>query len=332
MQRQRSNNCRHRRQTNGESASLQARLSLILTFAVAAFSLPLREIEAEETGWITFTRCPVMVERSVEVPAQERGILKALHVELNQSVSQDAIVAELDTDLAEMEVRARRLEHTLAVELAEDSSNVKYHQVALRKVEEELESHRSIRTSISESELRRLTLSVDQAQLALTRAMQSQRAAAGEAQLKHAAVDIAELHLARRRITAPLNGIVTALMVLPGQSVEVGQPIMEIRNLENLVVDRLISIHQMNVADLVGAEVRVDVTQSDGEIARLSGEITSYDPEVSSQGMVRVHARIKNVRKESNWILLPGSEVSMHVAKPSSRSASAGLQPALKAR
>jgi hypothetical protein len=77
----------------------------------------------------------------------------------------------------------------------------------------------------------------------------------------------------------------------------------------------------MNVADMIGAEVRVDVEQSDGSPVRLSGEITSYDPEVSSQGLVRVHARVKNVRRGNDWVLLPGREVSMHVAMPAKRTA-----------
>ncbi|MCA9132040.1 MAG: HlyD family efflux transporter periplasmic adaptor subunit [Planctomycetales bacterium] len=287
---------------------------------------------AQGEGWITFEKCPVMVEYAVEIPAQERGIVRTVAVELNQAVEAGTVLAEFDTELAEMELRAAKLEHSLAAELAEDNSNVDYHRVALAKVEEELASHRSISTSVSESEIRRLTLGVDQAKLSLVRAMHAKKTAVGQAQLKQAAVEVAALRLARRRITAPGSGIITALKIHPGQSVEAGQTIMELRNLESLIVDRLVSIHQLDVAELVGADVRVDVERSDGSVVRLSGAVVSYDPQVSAQGFVRVHARIQNLKKGKDWILLPGREVSMHVAQPPSGVARLSQRDQLTAR
>lgn len=281
-------------------------------------------LDVQGADWVAFERCPVMVEHHVEIPAQERGFLKTLTVELNQSVATGELLAELDTDLAELELQVAQLEHARAEELARDESDIRFQQIALQQVEEELASHRSISNSVSESEIRRLTLGVEQAKLALVRATHVHSRALSEVKLKAAAVEVAQLRLARRRIVAPRSGVVTAIKIHPGQSLEAGQTILEIDDLEQLVIDRLIPIAQINVADLVGREVRVDLEKAEGAMLRLVGHVTSYDPHVSSAGLVRVHARVKNIQQDGHWVLLPGREVTMYVAQgDNSRSAQA---------
>ncbi|MEO8272235.1 MAG: HlyD family efflux transporter periplasmic adaptor subunit [Aureliella sp.] len=283
-----------------------------------------QSLYGQGTGWVTFEKCPVKVEHHFEIPAQERGFLKSLNVELNQSVAADALLAELDTDLAELELRMAQLERSRADELARDESDIKFQQIALQQVEEELASYHSISNSVSESEIRRLTLGVEQSKLALVRATHVHSRAQSEVKLRSAAVEVAQLRLARRRIVAPRGGVVTAIRIHPGQSLEAGQTILEIEDLEQLVIDRLIPTAQVNVAELVGCEVRVDLEQAEGAMLRFAGLVTSYDPHVSSGGLVRVHARVKNIQQSGQWVLMPGHEVTMHVAQgSSSRSAQA---------
>jgi multidrug resistance efflux pump len=300
-----------------------------------ASSVASGQTTGQARGWVTFEKCSVKVEYQVEIPAQERGFLKRLTVELNQSVAAGEVLAELDTDLAELELEMAQLERIRADELADDDSNIKLQQLALQQVEEELIRNRTISNSVSESEIRRLALGVEQAKVELVRATHTHHRALSEAKLKAAAVKAAELRLARRRIVAPRGGVVTAIKIHPGQSLEAGQTILEIEDLEQLVIDRLVPSAQVNVPDLVGCEVRVDVEQNDGEVVRLAGEITSYDPRVSSGGLVRVHARVKNVQRDGQWLLLPGSDVTLHVAQgrgSRSAEAKATVKPAPKIR
>ncbi|MCA9158016.1 MAG: HlyD family efflux transporter periplasmic adaptor subunit [Planctomycetales bacterium] len=289
--------------------------NLVIWVTIGWLGFSVNSLYGQDTSWVTFQKCPVMVEHRVEIPAQERGFLKTLTVELNQSVAAGQLLAELDTDLAELELQMAQLERTRAEELARDESNVKYQQVALQKVEEELASHRSISNSVSDSEIRRLTLGVEQAKLELVRATHVHSRALSEVKLKSVAVEVAQLRLTRRRIVAPRSGVVTAIKIHPGQSVEAGQTILEIEDLEQLVIDRLVPSAQVNVVELVGCEVRVDLEQADGAMLRFAGQVTSYDPHVSSSGLVRVHARVKNIQQDGHWLLLPGREVTMHVAQ-----------------
>ncbi len=285
-------------------------------FGVMGWLAASTAVQGQGNGWITFEKCSAMVEYRVEIPAQERGFLKQLNVELNQSVDAEQLLAGLDTELAELELRMAQLEHSRAEELASDDADVKLQQLALRQVEAELANHRTISNSVSESEIRRLELGVEQAKVGVIRATHVRNRTLSEVKLKAAAVEVAEMRLARRRIVAPRSGVVTLIKIYPGQSVEAGQTILELEDLEHLVVDRLIPIAQHNVSDLVGCEVRVDLVQADGQGVRLAGKVTSYDPRVSPSGLVRMHARVKNVQHQGNWVLLPGSEVTMHVAQP----------------
>lgn len=252
------------------------------------------------------------VERVFDVPAQERGYLTALAVDLNQAVKAGDLLAELDKETATHELRMAEIELAIANELAQDDADVRYHEIALKKVQEELESARSIRSSFSESELRRFALAVEQAKLGLTRAQRASGRAENEVKLKEEMLKLARLRLERRTIHAQWNGVVTAIKTHSGQAVEAGMPILEIQDLENLIIDRLVAIADVNLAELVGAEVRVDV-QRNQETIRLSGQLTPYDPRVNSGGLVRLHARVKNVQRGDDWVLLPGSEVTMYV-------------------
>ena len=269
---------------------------------------------AQDPAWITLEKCPV-VTQTVQVPSQERGFLRALMVELNQPVTANQVLAELDTDLTELELRMAQLELVQAKELALVDSGVTLQKVTLQQVEEELQNYRSISNSVSESELRKLELKLEEARYGLNRATHAQHRAQGDENLKAAAVKVAELKLARRRILAPINGEVTAIKIESGQSVEAGQTVLEIEDLANLTISPLIPIRQYNVGDLDGAEVRVDVPQPDAAPVRLSGQITSYEPHVTANGLVRIHARVKNVQRNGVWVLLPGDDVTMHISK-----------------
>lgn len=271
-------------------------------------------VSQSNQGWLTFEKCAVHEEFTLEIPALERGFLKTLHVQLNQAVTAGQVLAELDTDLAELDLRIAQLEYAHASERARDNGDIEFQQLALQEAGNELSRNRLIKESVSESEIRRLTLLVEQAKLALDRASKAQRNVAYEAQLKGIAVEAAEERLARRRIIAPQSGVITEVRIHPGQAVDAGQTILKLYDLEYLVIDHLIPVSDLHLSTLVGSLVRVDIAQNSGTPLRLSGKITSFDQRVSAGGLVRVHARVKNLRQGDNWVLLPGQEVTMMVS------------------
>jgi multidrug efflux pump subunit AcrA (membrane-fusion protein) len=269
--------------------------------------------------WLSFPECPVLLERVVDVPALESGVIEKLEVELNAVVRVGQPLAQLDQQLVGMELQLARLQHKLARELAEDDSDVKFYKLALSETQQELDNYRAIRSSVSENEMRRITLGVGKAQLNLLRAEQALKHAGLEAELKGAAVQAAEQRVVRRTVKAPLAGVVTEIHLHAGQWAEAGRPICRVASMEQLLVDCLVPLEKVDLRRVVGLEVRVQAEQLGvgAEPVRLAGRILSYDPEVSSQGLVRVHARIQNVEQAGHWLLLPGMNVTLEIAVPS---------------
>jgi multidrug efflux pump subunit AcrA (membrane-fusion protein) len=289
-----------------------------------------RDAQNSSITWWQSDDCPVLLEKTVEVPALESGVLNRIEVALNSTVTAGQTLGQLDEDLAVMEVKIAQLQHAAAKELANDDSEVKFARVALRGAQQELDNHKAIQASVAGSELRRLSLAVGHAEVTVQRAEHAAKRLAVDAELKAATLQAANLRLSRRRIVSPLNGIVTAIHLHEGQWVEAGKPVALVVDLEQLLVDCLIPIHKVDLQRLVGLEVRVETarTNSGGAPVRLAGKISSYDPQVSSQGMIRVHARIQNARQGQHWLLLPGMNVKLEVAMPSGEPALISRQPA----
>ena len=279
-----------------------------------------------DDAWYRLPQCPVLVERVLPVPALESGVITNLHVELNASVAQDGLLATLDTELAQTELGLAKLQYTAAKELAADNSDVEFHEVALKQVELELENHQQLMRNVSDSEIRRLKLAVGKAELALTRAQQAKAQAILAAQIKYASIGLAQEHVHRREVRAPIQGVVSKVICQAGQWVEAGQPIVEVKELSRLMVDRLVPASSINLATLVGSAAYVEIPTiprtvmsepqpTDAKFAKLPAVVTSYDPEISAQGHIRIHVRVTNQEVGGRWLLLPGMNVDLLLAK-----------------
>lgn len=264
-------------------------------------------------AWRAFDECPVLVEREVEVPAVESGVLEALHVQENQRLQKGDRIGHLDFALAQMSLNAAKLELSVAQQLAADDSDVQYNEIALQEIREELENLQSINRSVSGSELRRLKLSVGKQEVALTRAKQKRNRDQVTAQLRKSEVEAATQNLQRRAIIAPFNGVVTKVEKHVGAYVHAGEAIIRYRDLEHLLVDRLIRRDSVNLKTLIGSPVRVAAVSEHGKTAWLSGVVSSYDPEVNSRDEIRIHARVANTEQEGVWTLLPNLYVTMYL-------------------
>lgn len=296
--------------------------SMVLAHAVL-------DAQASSVHWLTFSECPVLLERSVEVPTLESGVLSKVNVEVNAMVAAGQPIAKLDDEMALLDLKIARLQHQAAMEVAKDSSDVDFLKVAMKESQQELEDHRSIKSSVAAMEIRRLSLAFGRAELAVIRAEQSLKRAAIDVELKAAGVQAATMKLNRRQIESPLSGIVTTIHVHQGQSVDAGKSIAIVADLEHLLVDCLIPIQKIDLKRIVGLEVRVESEQPGlgGKSIRMAGKIASYDPHVSSQGLVRVHAKIQNSRHGDHWLLLPGMTVKLEVAIPTGEPALIGRTP-----
>jgi multidrug resistance efflux pump len=271
--------------------------------------------QREGTGWLKVPDCFLVIENSVEVPAEETGRMVALKVALNESIPEGSLIAILDSKLSESELKTAKLQYKYATEAAADHSDIDFNELALKEARQELENYKSIGKSATEFEKSRLALRVASAQTALQRSQQAFARSAVEAKLREVAVEVAEQRVQRARIVAPINGVVFEIIKRPGQWVRTGDPVVRLCDLENLVVDCFVDVDQIDLRHIVGSEVQVEY-KSSSTTNRLAGTISSYDPEVSRRGLIRLHAKILNRKVDGQWLLLPGMNTTLYIAAP----------------
>lgn len=124
----------------------------------------------------------------------------------------------------------------------------------------------------------------------------------------NAALSLSRERLDRRRIMAPLAGIVVEQLKNAGEWVEAGEPVLRVINLETLLVKGYVDADSIQLSDK-GRTVVVRGTSAGGEvIAR--GTISFVSPEVDSvNGQVMVKAEIRNPQLR----LRPGKRVEMTI-------------------
>ena len=292
-----------------------AGISLIVASANASIALAQ---SGSTVKWVTFDDCPVLLEHRYVVPAKESGTVEAVAVELNEAVTKGQLLLSLDKDEAAMELESAKESLALANHLAADDSDLKFAKLALEQAKEELASSTEFAKSFSDTEIRKQKLTVARAGVEVIKAQNALERLGMQSKLSAKVVKAKSIKLANRDVHAPSEGILTELLVRPGEWVDIGKPVMVIADLRQLQVECLIPIEKTDLKKLVGLEVRVESNQRDasGTPVRLRGKISSYDPKLNAQGEVRVHCRIQNQQTQGHWQLLPEMTVRLEVGVP----------------
>lgn len=177
-------------------------------------------------------------EREVSVGAQVSGQVRRLHVALGDNVRQGQLIAEIDSTTQRNNLRnAEAQVALLQAQLQARQALFKQAEVTLRRRQELLATEAGSRADLDEAE----------ATLATTRA----DIAALQAQIRQAgiAVDTARVNLGYTRITAPIDGVVTAVITEEGRTVNALQSAPTIIKLARL--DRVLIKAQISEADVI---------------------------------------------------------------------------------
>ena len=262
--------------------------------------------------------------------------------ELKVSVARNAIIeARFAKDRAE-------LEHEAARRLAENEAGLRYYRkavdVATAHVKRARDSRKALPASVSDAELDNLQLQLEkslmdseQADYELTIARLTQRVkksdieslelAAGQRQLelRQAEEDtqVAELtrkvkqndlaqverDLDRRKITAPLAGMVVQLHHRRGEWVQPGEKVLRILRLDRLRAEGFVQTRDLE-RDLLDAPVRVRVAAPGKPEMEVTGRVVFVSPEIDPvNSQVRIWAEIENPQLE----LRPGLRATMTI-------------------
>ena len=300
--------------------------SVVKLCRIALYLLSSSVVAADSTGWLEFSNCPVFVIDSLDIPAQENGIIAKLDLQVNQEIEANQPLGGLDQSAAVLEESLASKQAQVAIAAAMDDHDLKFAQLLVEEAAIALNSYEQInsRGSATDAEMRSKRLSVAQAELKVQHARQTTDQLKLKARLAQASVVAASERLNRLKFVAPFAGSISEIFHHQGEWVQMGQPIVRLSRLDELRVDVYVPIQSVDVASLVNAPVVISARRAGMDTAQFSGRVTHYDPSVSSTGDVRIHATIQNQRVNGHWLLLPGMTASMKI-QPSSGPHSASL-------
>jgi macrolide-specific efflux system membrane fusion protein len=293
-------------------------LYLLFIFPILAFTGPLPPPAEAAARQAHIPSCLVSLAAEVKAPALESGPLVEITVREGDYVQQRAILARIDDEQAQLQRFAAERELRAAMAQAEDDIGVRYAEAALEVAAAELQrsldiNRRAGQQTISEAEINRQRLEKRRSELQIDRSRLEQRVATLTAEVKETEVKAAEASMRRRRIAAPLDGMVADVYRQQGEWVNAGDPVLRIVRMDVLRVEGFLDGARYNPADVVDAPVRVTFTMAGGRRVELPGQIVFISPEAQAGNKHRVRAEVHNRQEQQEWLLRPGMSVEMTI-------------------
>lgn len=212
----------------------------------------------------------VAASKEVTIVPKSGGKATEVRVEVGQKVKQGELLIALDD--ADIRAQIKVNEAALQVSKAGQQQAV----IAYQEAQANLERMKALfaEGAISKSQL-------EDAENALARAAASYTPDSGgtqtAAQIKQAEAQLeaARINLQNTKITSPIDGVVAAKNIEPGEMAAPGSPVLTIADMDQMVVEGNLAESEVNFAK-VGDEVKVYVTSANKEHFR--GYIENVSP------------------------------------------------------
>lgn len=283
------------------------------SFSSIVVLLTAMELLSGRMAWAQVNVPSVLVKLldQVDVPAREAGVLTTVSVREGSTVEEDAVLATIDDKEAHFAKQRAELDLQIARKNAESQLSVRSAEKSLKVAEDELQRAKlsvdKISKSISQTEMDRLLLAVDQGSLTLDKAKQELSVAAITKQLKEVELHIAARHVERRQIMAPFRGVVVQVHRQRGEWVEPGEKLLRLIRLDRLRAEGYVPSRD-SASIAAGQSVVLRVILPNQTEAKFAGKLTFVSPEIDPvNSQVRILADIDNPMLE----LRPGLKGSL---------------------
>jgi multidrug efflux pump subunit AcrA (membrane-fusion protein) len=228
------------------------------------------------------------------------GLVKTVLVQEGMTVRVGQELLRLDDELARKQVTEKQLEAEVAQAQSRNEAPRRYGQATLRVHESELvrskSANQQFRNSVSETELRRLELLVDQSQLTIEQAERDQQIAGLTAAWKRAATETAETLVEKHTVKSAIDGIVVQVETAPGEWLNAGDSALRIIQLDRLRAEAFVDGKRYG-SELLGTVVRFRILDGsvEGSPLEVEGRVTFVSPEVHPvTGQIRIWCEIDN--------------------------------------
>ncbi len=253
---------------------------------------------ADPVGELRIKQVLVTLIEQVDVPAQDAGVLMKVAVKEGQVVEAGQVLGQIDDREALLARDRAQADWEQARRLAENDLKVRYAtkaaEVASAELKRAKDSLVSFPKSISQTELDRLQLLADKAGLEIEQANEDLALARSQQALKQNDFERTKLLVERRKLVAPLTGVVVQWKRHPGDWVEPGLPVVRVIRMHRLRAEGFATGQQLTPAD-VGRKVTCQVTSNGTPGAKYEGELVFVNPEVDPvNGESRFWAELDN--------------------------------------
>lgn len=242
------------------------------------------------------------------------GVVLSVDVAEGDQVEVGQLLVQLDDDQVLAELEAAESAFEAAELVSTNDVDARYAKRTLdvrqRELEQSLIANRQFPGSISETEIAKLQLVVDQSRLAIEQAEHELRVSQAKAREQQAAVKIAEARVRKHAVTAPVSGEAVEVDVQPGQWVEAGKQLVRIISQDPLRVECFVDGRRYG-SELVGRDVTftpsavetdsgLGAADDDATSGALKGTVTFVSPELHPvTGQSRLWATIQNPARKA---------------------------------
>jgi membrane fusion protein, multidrug efflux system len=255
----------------------------------------------------------IKVSEEIAVPARDAGVLAKIEVKEGQLVEEgDCVVRLLDTDVR-LAAERTRLEAEIALRKFRNDVDLRYAkkstEVAKAELGRSLDTNEKYPKTVSNSELDRQRLLVDQGELQIQKAEHEREVAGLTHQIRESEHKIASEQLERRTILAPLRGMIVEVLRRRGEWVQPGDTVVRIVRLDKLKAEGFLPAKHASL-DLVGSKARLKVLSADNKPMEFPGHVVFVNPEIDPlNSQVRVWAEVEN----PDLKLRPGMQATLTI-------------------
>ena len=246
------------------------------------------------------------------------GILQSVRVREGDLVVVGQSLARVSDDRARLEMQKAETELGIAKRQAANDINVRFTRKSLDVVLAELEraqtAIKKYPKSISASEIDRLELTVERAELEVEQAKHNFEVAQQALGLRKNDLDLAQVEVGRRKIVAPLPGMVVQVHRRQGEWVQPGDTVVRILRVDRLRVEGFIAAGQAD-SSLSGRPVELSIDLPGRGETLFAGEVVFISPEIDvADSRVKIWAEIEN----RDRLLRPGLRGALTILPASS--------------
>ena len=234
--------------------------------------------------------------QNTEIASPLEGMVESVKVIEGDRVGRGQPMVQLNNDQVTSELKAASAAYEAAQLEAANDVDVRYARQALqirqRELQQNLEANQNFAGAVSESEIEKLKLIVNESELAIEQAMHDLEVAAAVAREQSAATEIVQARLEKHTVTSPIDSRVVEVLVQLGQWVEPGQPVVRLISLNPIRVECFVD-GQKYGDELVGSRVEFSVNGQTSRVLR--GIVEFVSPEIHPvTGQARLRATLKN--------------------------------------